>query len=945
MRLPWQTNPIASGPQANLTRSVPETLLEALDGHVEARGDTVFTRHLVGPGVEELTFRQFSALASAYAAHYHAAGVGKGDVVLIFLHASPQVLPAFVGAMMVGAVPSLMPLPSAKQHPSVYWPSHQKLLDRIQPRLLLTDRENAVQMTDHGMADGRTILAIEDLRGGIALAARAEASGADIALLQHSSGTTSLKKGVALSHDAILKQAESYAARLGATADDAIVSWLPIYHDMGLIACSMVPLVIGQTVTILDPFQWVGRPATLFDAIQRYDGKFVWMPNFAFEHMTRAVPPGYAGDLSQVRAFIDCSEPCKTDTFDRFAERFAGIGVRREALHVCYAMAETVFAVTQTSPGSNVRSLVIDRDAIQECRVATDAAADGTPFTVLSNGTAIHGITVTIRDEDDQPLGDDRVGEIVVSGDFLFTGYFNDSATTAERLKDGWYRTRDMGFLRDGELYVLGRKDDLLIVSGRNLHAHEVEEIVSAIPGLKPGRAVAFGVYNETNASEELVIVAERGEEHVVDADEIGRLVREAVFDRTNIDVKDISVVAPGWLVKTTSGKISRERNKARYLEGIEPSAVEEVAAASDVDTFTEIAAIIARTFRCPVGRISRDTVATDISGWDSLAHSTLILEVERELKIRFADDEIFGFDDVGARVDRTAQLRLQGGEAPDRILAESENFSIVVLGEPNDEAPDLIIFAGAALKFGGQNMMDFASTMRGTKAEKSRRFFITDRHRHWFTDSLEPISAAINAASPGPKIVLGNSMGGYGALAYAPLLINVMSVLAFVPQHGPKPRIAEKLGRPGEEWYVRPAPDVPTCIVFGEIQDDADKDWVYKSFTDPELHTILRVNNCGHTAITYLNSHNLLAQALTAALDPETMRENLTKIVESVEPSQKDLLNRYSRLNERKRKLAFEQIIKRYPSAFDEADPQASRMQAKKQRRKRRRGGGRDRD
>ncbi len=928
------------------------TLIDALESHVATRGDTVFTRHLVGSGSEELTFRQFSALALTYGAHYRAAGIGKGDVVLIFLHASPHVLPAFVGAMMIGAVPSLMPLPSAKQHPSVYWPSHQKLLDRIQPRLLLTDRDHEAQMVDHGMADGRTILAIEDLRDDIAPVAPVEASGADIALLQHSSGTTSLKKGVALSHDAILKQAASYAARLGATADDAIVSWLPIYHDMGLIACSIVPLVLGQTVTILDPFQWVGRPATLFDAIQRYDGKFVWMPNFAFEHMTRAVPADYRGDLSGARAFIDCSEPCKTDTFDRFADRFAGIGVRRDALHICYAMAETVFAVTQTTPGSDVGSLILDRDAIQERRVATDAGTEGTSFTVLSNGAAIDGITIDVRDDSDRSLGDDAIGEIVVSGDFLFTGYFNDPATTAERLQDGWYRTRDMGFLRDGELYVLGRKDDLLIVSGRNLHAHEVEDIVGAVPGLKPGRAVAFGVFNAVNASEDLVIVAERDEDEAVDADEIGRLVREAVFDRTNIDVKDLSVVAPGWLIKTTSGKISRERNKARYLEGVEPEATDAAeVGASDTDAFGEIAAIIARTFRCPVNRISRDTVATDISGWDSLAHSTLIIEVERDLKIRFPDDEIFSFENVGALVDRATQLRGEGGEAPDRILAEDENFSILAMGEPSD-APDLVICAGAALKFGGHDMMDFASTLRGTPGENSRRLFVTDRGKHWFTDSFDEIAAALNVAAPGPKVLIGNSMGGYGVLKLGPLLDNVISILSFAPQPAPPFKIAQSLDRGGEEWYVQPTPGIPTSIIYGEIEDERSKEWIGKTFVGDPAHQMVFLANCGHNVVVYLNKKQLLAKCLISALDPATMNANVAEIVASVEPSEAELITRIDHIRPSRALRALKYLKEQYPDTkMTEASINARRENRKVARERRRArklelgNGGRDRD
>lgn len=914
MRLPWRRP--RSVPSQPVRTADPSTLLEALDHHVATRGGEVFTRHLSAGGVYELTFAQFSARAARFAARLSAAGAGKGDVVLIFLPTSPEALPAFVGAMMIGAVPSLMPCPSAKQHPSVYWPSHRRLLDRIRPRVLLTDRDQAARMAENGLAaDGRIILAIEDLGGDATPAPRVRVDPGDIALLQHSSGTTALKKGVSLSHAAILKQARAYADRLGATADDGIVTWLPIYHDMGLIACSIVPLVLGQTVTILDPFEWVARPVTLFDAIRRYDGRFVWLPNFAFEHLTRAVPADYAGDLSQVRALIDCSEPCKPDTFDRFAARFAGIGVRREMLQVCYAMAETVFAVTQTTPGRIVGRIAIDRDAIQRERRAVDLRDGAATVELLSNGAPIDGITVTIRDGDTM-LGENRVGEIVVSGDFLFDGYFNDPATTADRLSGGCYRTRDLGFVRDNELYVLGRTDDMLIISGRNLHAHEVEEIVGAIPGLKPGRATAFGVYNDTNASEELVIVAERDGDAAAPTRDFGRLVREAVFDRAGIDVKDVSVVDPGWLVKTTSGKISRERNKARYLEtAVSASLARKPTKMTGDGSFEDVAKVISRTFRCPIKKVTRDTVAADISGWDSLAHSTLILEIEQALGIRFSDDEIFGFENVGALADRTIALVVEGGGPADRIIAENDNFSIVVLGEPSD-APDLIIFAGAALEFAGHNLLDFASTLRGTPAERSRRFFVTDRSKHWFTDSLDEIAVALNAASPGPKMLLGNSMGGYGALKFAPLLDNVLSVLSFAPQPAPPRKIARELNREGAEWYVTPTAGIPTCIIYGEIEDERGKAWVQKTFTDPQLHTLLTLPNCGHKVVPYLNGRGLLPKALNTALDPATMGAALEEIVASVDHSEAELRKYVQNLSFEKMGRALGYLNKRYPKA-----------------------------
>ena len=888
------------------------SLLHALDHHVAERGSKVFTRHLSADGVEELTFAGFQQRAAQFARFFQANGCGAGDVVLIFLPTSPDVLASFVGAMMVDAVPALMPLPSAKQHPAIYWQSHRQLLRRIRPKLILTDRESAREMTQHELHRGRRkIVALEDVPADMVKVPRAAARADGVAMLQHSSGTTSLKKGVMLSHGAILRQVESYAASLGATAEDGIGSWLPVYHDMGLIACSMTPLVLGQTVTILNPFAWVARPASLLDAVQRYDCRFVWMPNFAFEHMARTVPDSWAGSLSGVKAFINCSEPCKPETFERFRARFAPQGLRSDALQVCYAMAETVFAVSQTRLGSAPRVLEIDRTAMRIERAAKDPSAPDQALRVLSNGPVLDGLTVSIRDPDTRAvLGERSIGEIAIEGAFLFDGYYNAPEITAERLDGVTYYTRDLGFLADGELYVLGRKDDLIIVNGRNLHAHEVEALVADVPGLKAGRAVAFGVFSQANSSEELVIVAERSRADSDDA-EIARLLRERVFDETNIDVKDVLIVEADWLVKTTSGKISREKNRDKYLLARDADSAHATGAGVPQDDAGEvIAQTIARLFRFPVGKVTRETVASDVSGWDSLAHSTLILEIEKALNIAFADDEMFSFPNVGALIDRARALR-SGGPAQSRLVLDDEDVSIVRIGEEGD-GPDLIIFTGAAARFGGQAMMDFASTLNGTSAQSQRKFFVTDKKKRWFTEAFDHIVEAINTVSPGEKIVIGNSMGGYGALKLGPRLQGVKAILAIAPQASIPTGLGKRLGRDGEEWFVHPAPDVPTCIIFGEVEDQRNKAWIRKKFVTEDHDPMLIMPNCGHNAVTYLNQCGLLAEVLLATLHPEDMVERVRALMSSVTPSAETLSNHVLTLGWKKKAPALPYLIER---------------------------------
>lgn len=478
-------------------------------------------------------------------------------VVLVFLPQNPEAIASYFGIMRAGAVPSFMPLPSAKQRPDLYWSAHKTLVERIKPSAILTTTSHAGEVRRVGL--DVPVLAIDDLRdnsdfrGVGAQYTNSEAS----ALLQHSSGTTGLKKGVELSHRAICAQVDAYAAALKASSDDVVVSWLPVYHDMGLVACTLTPLMLGQTIVLLDPFRWVANPRLLFQAITEHRGTHCWLPNFAFEHMMRTTrAQGY--DLSSMRAFVSCSEPVKAATLDRFAERYGPIGVRREMLQASYALAETVFAVTQTEPGQPAKQLCVDASILREKGKVVERD-DGE--CLVSSGKLLQGAEIAIEPETE---GADA-GEIRIRGDFLFSGYYARPDLTEQKIRAGWYHSGDIGFVRDGEVYVLGRMDDLIIVHGKNIYAHEIEAI-AANAGLKPGRNVAIGVFNNATGSEDAILLAEETGE--ADQAELRSAVKSAVAQALSVDIHDLVFVPPGWLTKTTSGKISRNENKRRYVAG-----------------------------------------------------------------------------------------------------------------------------------------------------------------------------------------------------------------------------------------------------------------------------------------------------------------------------------------------------------------------------------------
>lgn len=529
-------------------------------------GETAVFGHFLRAGGETtISYADLTRGAARYAHFFQRQGVRQGEIVLIILRHSPELLYSFLGAMLAGAVPSFIPFPTAKQDPELYWTSHRKLLERIGSGTLLTYSENPTSAREKITDLPWRVLdagAAVDFSGNFE---RVSISPDQTAFLQHSSGTTGLKKGVALSHRAVLRQVISYASALKIGPNDRIVSWLPLYHDMGLIACFLLPLITRTPVVMIDPFEWVVNPGLLFSAIKQYRGTLCWQPNFAFHHLCRTVRPSAALDLSSIRAWINCSEPCRADTFQLFGKKFAEAGVKTESLQVCYAMAETVFAVTQTQPGTVPTILTVNPEALQKGRIDIVAETERHQ-SLLSTGRPISGLHVCIRDEQDQPVSGGFVGEICIAGDCLFNGYFKLENETRRKLRGGWYHSGDLGFLHEGELYVTGRKNDLIIVHGRNYYAHELEHLVNQVAGVHPGRNVATGWFRPEVGSEEVIVIAEAALASGEPGDELITTIKQALLDQAGLLVFDVHLVPAGWLIKTTSGKLSRIENLNKYL-------------------------------------------------------------------------------------------------------------------------------------------------------------------------------------------------------------------------------------------------------------------------------------------------------------------------------------------------------------------------------------------
>lgn len=497
------------------------------------------------------------------------AGIDRGDVCAIILRHNPEFYPIYLGVSAIGALPAVLAYPNARLHPAKFAHGLEGMSQHSGLDWILTDRELAPIVEPLVTSAGTSIRGLVfpldwkldgDANGSRPAEKRSALSDSDPLLLQHSSGTTGLQKPVVLSHRAVLEHVHNYAAAIALQAEDKVVSWLPLYHDMGLIAAFHLPLAFGIASVQIDPFQWVTAPGLLFDVLHQERGTLCWLPNFAYNLLAdRVHDEDLEGiDLSSVRLLVNCSEPIRAESHERFLKRFAGAGIRETALGTSYAMAEATFAVTQSAPGSVPPVITI---GARRC---------------VSSGRLIAGCEVKIVDDAGNVAGDDVVGEIVLTSVSLFDGYRNYPEKTALVLKDGWFYSGDLGFTRGGELYVIARKKDLIISAGKNLYPEDIEDVVGQVRGVIPGRVIAFAIDDPADGTEQVAVVAETEAEGAAERNGLRLAVKQAAM-AIDVTVAAVYLVPPRWLIKSSAGKPSRKDNRERLLRGeAGPAALEE---------------------------------------------------------------------------------------------------------------------------------------------------------------------------------------------------------------------------------------------------------------------------------------------------------------------------------------------------------------------------------
>jgi len=530
-----------------------------------------------GPGVDlVLTFDELGAEIRRRAAHLRALGLRKGDRVALVVPDGPDFIPLFLGAIWAGMVPVPLYPPLSLGKLDAFMDALVSILRIAEPRVLATDARVARVLWG---AVGRipSIEKMVDVKD-LALPAPAGASDerepiddSDLAFLQFTSGSTAAPKGVMVTHGNLKANCNAilYDGIDGKTpSDDVAVSWLPLYHDMGLIGCVLCPLVAKMSAVYIPTLAFIKNATLWLETIHKHRATLTFAPNFAYALVTKRAKPEQIArwDLSKMRGFGCGAEPINPEVMRAFVQTFAPAGVRSEALLPAYGMAEATLAMAFLGIREPLRTDRIDAAAYHGEQKARPISNGANSLEVVCCGRPFKNHGLSIQDETGRMLPDREVGEICFRGPSVAAGYYRDEeATRAAGMgtSGGWLRTGDLGYMVDGEIYISGRLKDILIVNGRNYYPQAIEWVLDDMAGLRKGSTVVFS--RPGKSSEEVVVVTETRE---ADLASLRAAIAGKVSDEMQLAVADVAFVAPGALPKTSSGKLQRRKTRDLYLAG-----------------------------------------------------------------------------------------------------------------------------------------------------------------------------------------------------------------------------------------------------------------------------------------------------------------------------------------------------------------------------------------
>lgn len=565
--LHWDTSTVHTPADAP---DFAETLVDVLAYHKDAHGDRVHV-NLLGTknDVWTLTYRELWDGAQEIAAGIATYDFPKGSAIAIMLPTSEDFFLVFMGILLAGGVPVPIYPPVRRSQIEDHLRRQAGILRNGNVPLLITTAEAAVpgKLIQAQVESVRAVVSPGELRTDRTADVIPQLIANDLGLLQYTSGSTGDPKGVMLTHGNLLANIRALINTLNVTSDDVVVSWLPLYHDMGLIGMWLGSLYTACPFVVMSPMTFLARPVRWLQAIDRYKGSISAAPNFAYELLLTKVPDKDIDglDLSSWRMTSNGAERISQTTLKRFQERFGPLGFKPGTMTPMYGLAESAVGLTTTPLGRGPVFEHLKRDELLKWgRAAPATDDDPTNVNVVSCGVPLPHHEVRIVDKGGKELGDREEGLIQFRGPSATVGYLNAPDKTAALIRDGWLETGDKGYIAKGELYMTGRVKDMIIRAGRNLHPDEIEDALGNIDGVQKGKVAVFASDDEQAGTERLIVLCETRQRNADRRAKLEKDIAALVTELTDGPPDEIVLAPPGSVVKTPNGKV--RRNACRQL-------------------------------------------------------------------------------------------------------------------------------------------------------------------------------------------------------------------------------------------------------------------------------------------------------------------------------------------------------------------------------------------
>lgn len=549
------------------------TLVEVLHGHLRRRPDADHIVLLEGEKSTRISYGDLHHGALKVAACLQRLGLQAGQPVAIMLPTGRDYFFTFFGILYGGGVPVPLYPPARPSQIEEHVRRHRRILANAGARLLLTMPEvrPVARLLMSQVVELQRIVTIDELYGDGTLAGVQAPVGGDIAFIQYTSGSTGDPKGVVLSHANLLANIRAMGQVCRVTGDDVFVSWLPLYHDMGLIGAWFGSLCYGCRLVVMPPLSFIARPLRWLEAITRFGGTLSASPNFGYQLCTsRLSDEELAGlDLSSWRMAFNGAEPVIPETMRRFAARFASCGLRPETLAPVYGLAESSVGLAFPQPGTGVRIDRVARERYSITGRAEPAAADDpAPLEFVCCGRPLPGHQIRIVDARGRELPERREGRLQFKGPSSTSGYYRNPDQTRRLFYGEWLDSGDLAYIAGGAVYITSRLKDLIIRGGRNIYPHELEEAVGQVAGIRKGCTAVFGSREKSEEGERLVVLTESRQRRPDRLQQLREKIVEVSVEVLGVPADEVIIAAPGTVLKTSSGKIRRAACRELYERG-----------------------------------------------------------------------------------------------------------------------------------------------------------------------------------------------------------------------------------------------------------------------------------------------------------------------------------------------------------------------------------------